>query len=204
MDSLQTKIRFQSIINLQKMNKTAHTEFQRLFLIERLPEPLTPASSHLQIFDNYIENTRLRLRQIRDPYSNSWLRKLQQRFHAGDGENSINKIAEIPLNEAEYSVFAQFEGREIRKNRYFHEFENVSFAFDVYLGRLWGLNTTKVEFDTHEHLETFIPPPFAVFEVTNDPYFSGENLVEKKFTDIQAEVARIASSERAEPKVTGE
>jgi len=51
------------------MNKTAQTELHRLFLIERLPDPLLPASSHLQIFDNYIENTRMRLRQIHDPYS---------------------------------------------------------------------------------------------------------------------------------------
>lgn len=176
------------------MNKTAESEFHRLFLIERLPEPLTPASSHLQIFDNYIENTRLRLRQIRDPYSNSWLRMLQQQFHAGDGENSISKIAEIHLNEEEYAVFAPLEGREIRKNRYFHEFENMSFSFDVYLGGLWGLNTAKVEFDSQEHLEAFIPPPFTVFEVTNDPFFSGESLVKKKFADIQAEVARIGLS----------
>ena len=43
------------------MNKTALTQFRRLFLIERLPEPLEPKSAHLQIFDNYIEGTRLRL-----------------------------------------------------------------------------------------------------------------------------------------------
>jgi len=49
------------------MNKTALPEYYRLFLIERLPEPLTPAGAHLQLFDNYIENTRLRLRLIRDP-----------------------------------------------------------------------------------------------------------------------------------------
>ena len=39
------------------MNKTAQTELHRLFLIDGLPEPLMPASSHLQLFDNYIENT---------------------------------------------------------------------------------------------------------------------------------------------------
>ena len=35
------------------------------------------------------------------------------------------KLAEIHLNESEYSNFEQFEGREIRKNRYFHEFDRV-------------------------------------------------------------------------------
>lgn len=175
------------------MNKTAQTELHRLFLIERLPEPLTPASSHLQLFDNYIEGTRIRLRQIRDPYTKAWTRVLQQRFPAADDEYAVSKLAEIYLNDAEYAAFERFEGREIRKNRYFHEFDLTSFAFDVYLGALWGLNTAKVDFESREQMEEFVPPPFAVFEVTNDPFFAGENLVEKAFGDIQAEVARIGA-----------
>lgn len=175
------------------MNKTAQTELHRLFLIERLPEPLTAASSHLQIFDNYVENTRLRLRQIRDPYSKAWTRILQQRFPAHEGEYAVTKLAEIHLNDEEYGVFTQFEGREIRKNRYFHEFDRVSFAFDVYLGPLWGLNTARVDFDTREHMIAFLPPPFVVFEVTENVFFNGENLVGKTFADVQAEVARIGA-----------
>ncbi len=180
-----------SIINLQVMNKTAQTEHHRLFLIERLPEPLTPASSHLQIFDEYIENTRIRLRQVRDPYANTWTRSLQQRFPLLEGEYAITKLAELHLNDAEYEVFSGFQGKEIRKNRYFHEFDRVPFAFDVYLGDLWGLNTARADFDTREELEAFIPPPFAVFEVTGDPFFSGESLVARTFGDVQTEVARI-------------
>lgn len=173
------------------MNKTAQTELHRLFLIERLPEPLSPASAHVQIFDHYIENTRMRLRQIRDPHSNAWIRILQQRFPALEGEYAATKLAEIHLNEAEFSVFERFTGREIRKNRYFHEFDRVPFAFDVYLGKLWGLGTARAEFDTLETLKAFLPPPFAIFEVTNDVFFAGENLVDRNFTDVQAEVAEI-------------
>lgn len=176
------------------MNKTAQTELHRLFLIERLPEPLTAASSHLQIFDDYIENTRLRLRQVRDPYSNAWTRILQQRFPAQEGEYSVTKLAEIHLNDEEYAVFDRsfnLGEREIRKNRYFHEFDRELFAFDVFLGPLWGLNTARVDFDTREHMMAFLPPPFAVFEVTENVFFAGENLVDKVFMDVQAEVARI-------------
>lgn len=177
------------------MNKTAQTELHRLFLIERLPEPLTAASSHLQIFDNYIKNTRLRLRQIRDPYSKAWTRILQQRFPAHEGEYAVTKLAEIHLSDEEYAVFAQFEGREIRKNRYFHEFDRVQVVFDVYLGQLWGLNTARVDFDTREQMIAFLPAPFAVFEVTENDFFAGENLVEKSFSDVQAEVARVGASQ---------
>jgi CYTH domain-containing protein len=100
-------------------------------------------------------------------------------------------MAEIHLNEAEYAALEHLSGREIRKNRYFHEFDRVSFAFDVYLGKLWGLNTAMVEFQTREEMLAFIAPPFAVFEVTDDAFFAGASLVEKTFADIQAEVSRL-------------
>jgi len=53
-------------------------------------------------------------------------------------------------------------------------------------------------------MDAFIPPPVAVFEVTNDEFFAGENLVDKKFTDIQAEVARIGSFTPPEPEMANE
>jgi len=176
------------------MNKTAQTELHRLFLIERLPEPLTPASSHLQLFDGYIENTRMRARQIRVPYSNKWTRILQQRFPAMENEYAVTKLAEIYLNDAEYGVLEPLIGSEIRKNRYFHEFDRVSFAFDVYLGLLWGLNTARIDFERREQMDNFVPPPFAIFEVTEDVFFAGDNLVGKTFADVQAEVAKIGRS----------
>lgn len=174
------------------MNKTAQTELHRLFLVEKLPEPLTPASSHLQIFDNYIENTRIRLRKIRDPYSRAWTRVLQQRFPLDEAHGTVSKIAEIYLNEAEYPAFERFEGREIRKNRYFHEIDRVSVAFDIFLGPLWGLNTARVDFETVDALQNYLPPPSFIFEVSNDPFFAGESLVTRVFNDVRIEVERLA------------
>ncbi len=174
------------------MNKTAETELHRLFLIEGLPEPLTPASSHLQIFDGYIANTRLRLRQVRDPYSNTWTRMLQQRFTTHDDDLAETKLAEIHLDETEFAVFEPLAGKEIRKNRYFHEVDRVSFAFDMYLGPLWGLYTARVDFQDRGEMEHFMPPPFAVYEITNDRFFDGSNLVSLQFADIQGEVAKLA------------
>ena len=175
------------------MNKIAQIEFQRLFLIERLPEPLTPASSHLQLFDRYIENTRLRLRQVRDPYSNSWMRILQQHIPAISDAFAVTNLSEVHLNDAEFALFERFTGGETRKNRYFHEFDRVPFVFDVYLGNLRGLHIAKVEFGDREQMEDFVPPPFAVFDVTNDAFFAGPSLADKTFSEIQAEVARIGS-----------
>ena len=174
------------------MDKTSRNETHRSFLIEGLPEPLTRASAHIQIFDNYIAGTRLRLRAVRNPETAVWTRILQQRFPVREEDLSTMKLAEIHLNDAEHAQFEIFEGSEIRKNRYFHEFDGRTFAFDVFLGKLWGLNLARVEFDSPGEAERFEPPPFAVLEVTNDPFFLGEILVTKSFEDVQRQVSKFS------------
>ena len=103
------------------------------------------------------------------------------------------KIAEIFLNETEYHIFERFEGREIRKNRYFHEYDGCAFAFDIFLGPLWGLNIARVEFESVEALRDFEPPPFTLLEVSNVPLFLGENLVDKNFEQVKEIFGRITS-----------
>lgn len=182
------------------IDRTYQTELRRVFLINDLPEPLTRSSSHLQIFDNYIENTRLRLRTLRSPDTKQWSWILEHRFPQTENDLSIWKVSEMFLNEAEHAVFEQFEGREvrgnekietneIRKNRYFHEFDGRQFEFDVFLGNLWGLNMTKIVFDTIEEMRNFEIPPFVVKEITQNKFFTGENLIGKGIADVQAEFA---------------
>ena len=176
-------------------------ELRRTFLFEKLPEPLKPASSHLQIFDNYIENTRLRIRSVRSPDTKEWTFILQQQSAASEDLTDW-KIAEIYLNDAEHTAFELFEGRqvkrnervttnEIRKNRYFAEISGRQIEFDVYLGDLWGLNVARVVFETERELKNYEFPPFAVLEITDNKFFTGENLVGKKLSDVQAELANI-------------
>jgi CYTH domain-containing protein len=163
-----------------------------------LPAPLTAASSHLQIFDNYIENTRLRIRSVRSPETKEWTFVLQQ-IVFGSNHLSHSQIAEIYLNDAEHSVFEQFEGRqiksneraatnEVRKNRYFYDANCKQIEHDVYLGDLWGLNVAQVVFETEAEMKDFAAPPFTILEITDNRFFAGANLVGKKLTDVQAEL----------------
>lgn len=179
-------------------DQTYKNEFRRVFLIENLPEPLTRASSHLQIFDNYIENTRLRLRSTRVPETKKWSRILEHRFPPDENDFSVWKVAELFLNETEYHVFEKFEGREIRKNRYFYGFANRQFELDVFIGKLWGLITAKVIFEKEEEMQKFEAPPFSKLEVTNSRFFTGENLVGKEFSDVQKEFQTLTSHKKAE------
>ena len=183
------------------MDKTSRTEFRRAFLLENLPEPLTRASRHLQIFDNYIENTRLRLRSVRVPETKAWTWILQQIESFAD--LSQRQIAEIFLDEAEHTAFEIFEGREvsknervetneIRKNRYFYDFDGTEIEIDLFLGELWGLITAQIYFENAEVLKSFALPPFAVAEVTSREFFIGRNLLGKTFADVRNEFEKAA------------
>lgn len=184
---------------MDKMEKADGSELRRVFLFESLPAPLTAASGHLQIFDNYIENTRLRIRSVRSPETKQWTFILQQLSPVAD-DLSHWKIAEIHLNDAEHQAFERFEGRkiklnervvsnEIRKNRYFQEVGGRQIEFDIYLGDLWGLNLARVCFETEIELTNYKIPPSLFYEVTNNSFFTGANLVGKNFADVREELA---------------
>ena len=171
-------------------DKTFRTELQRTFLIEGLPEPLERKSSHLQIFDNYIHETPLRLRSIRVPETKEWTLMLQKRYPAAEFGAEWN-IEEIHLTESEYEHFKPFEGNEIRKNRYYAEFDGRGFEFDVYVGALWGLNRARVGFADRDEMVSLVVPEFVVAEITDESFFDDSNLVNQNLESVRQEVERL-------------
>lgn len=172
------------------MNNNYKPVWQRRFLVEGLPEPLSPRDLHWQVFDNYIENTRLRLRKIRVPETKNWTRVFEQRIFFEDDNFSELKLSQMYLTESEYNKLEYFKGREIRKNRYFLQYNDRQIAIDIFLGELWGLNIGLVEFENEEDCSMFEKPEFSVSEVTNNKFFTGETLVGKTFADVQKEFTR--------------
>jgi CYTH domain-containing protein len=173
-------------------DKYARIERERRFLLRQLPEPLTRASEHVQIWDNYITGTRLRLRKIRIPQERKWRLKLTQKFAPDPADFSRTSITNTYLSATEYQVLSVFEGTEIRKNRYPFEYEGRAFSVDVFLGALWGLILAETEFASDEEMEAFGLPAFAVADVTSDELFTGGRLVELTIDDLRAELARRA------------
>ncbi len=168
---------------------TYKIEYQRRFLILGLPETLTAADYHLQIFDNHIENTRIRLRKIRDPKTKEWKRLMEQ-FVSVKGESmSRVTVSRMRLTNSEYRVLEYFKGRETRKNRYFYEADGQQIEIDIFLGALWGLNMAVVNFETESESQAFITPDILLREVTDDEFFDGRLLVEKSFAQIQERLA---------------
>jgi len=178
-------------------SKYARIERERRYLLRDLPEGLTRADSHLQITDNYITGTRLRIRKVREPRTNQWIVKFTQKYAPDPNDLSRTIITNTYLNALEAEVLSVFDTNEIRKNRYPFEFEGRKFTVDMFLGDLFGLVLAEVSFESDEELANFPKPPFALIDVTNDALFTGGRLCEMTFSDLRKEILpRIAADEK--------
>jgi CYTH domain-containing protein len=172
-------------------SKYSRIERERRYLLQDLPEGLSRADHHLQITDNYITGTRLRIRKVRDPQTNKWVVKFTQKFAPDPRDLSRTVITNTYLNAQEADTLAVFEANEIRKNRYRFEFGGRSFSVDMFIGDLFGLVLAEVGFDTDEELDSFPLPPFALADVTNNEVFSGGRLAYLTFADLRDEIERV-------------
>jgi CYTH domain-containing protein len=169
-------------------SKYARVERERRYLLSDLPEGLTRADPHLQITDNYVTGSRLRLRKVRDPGTNKWTVKFTQKFAANPEDLSRTTITNTYLNALEAEILSVFNSNEIRKNRYHFEFEGHRFAIDMFLGDLFGLVLAEVGFETDEELDSFPKPSFAIADVTQDPVFAGGSLCELTFSEVRQHI----------------
>lgn len=169
-------------------SKYARVERERRYLLQDLPEGLTRADPHLQITDNYITGTRLRLRKVREPRTNKWTVKFTQKFAPNPEDLSRTIITNTYLSALEAETLSVFNSNEIRKNRYYFEYEGHRFAIDMFLGDLFGLVLAETSFDNDEELDSFPTPEFVLAEVTNDPVFSGGRLSELTFAEVRQHI----------------
>jgi CYTH domain-containing protein len=173
-------------------SKYARVERERRYLLRDLPDGLSRTDPHLQITDNYMTGTRLRIRKLREPRTNKWTVKFTQKFAPDPNDLSRTIITNTYLNALEAEVLASvFNSNEIRKNRYPFEFEGRKFSVDMFLGDLFGLVLAEVSFETDEELDNYPTPPFALADVTNQPLFTGGRLCELTFSDVRAEIAEL-------------
>ncbi|HKR61544.1 MAG TPA: hypothetical protein VJS64_17790 [Pyrinomonadaceae bacterium] len=166
-------------------SKYSRVERERRYLLEDLPEGLTRASPHVQITDNYITGTRLRLRKVREPQTNKWTVKFTQKFAPNPADLTRTIITNTYLSAREAEVLAVFEANEIRKNRYPYEFAGRKFTIDMFLGDLFGLVLAETSFESDEELDEFPLPPFAIEDVTNNELFTGGALSVSTFAEVR-------------------
>ncbi|HEY6804885.1 MAG TPA: hypothetical protein VI306_15025 [Pyrinomonadaceae bacterium] len=171
-------------------SKYARVERERRYLLQNLPEGLSRADDHVQITDNYLTSTRLRIRKVREPRTNKWVVKFTQKFAPEPADLSRTLITNTYLNATEAEVLSVFDSNEIRKNRYYFDYEGRRFNVDMFLGDLFGLVLAEVSFDSDEEMDQYPKPPFALADVTNNEVFSGGKLCELTFAEVRAEIQR--------------
>jgi CYTH domain-containing protein len=168
-------------------SKYARVERERRFLLNDLPEGLARTDAHVQITDNYITGTRLRIRKVRDPKTNKWTVKFTQKFAPDPEDLSRTIITNTYLTALEAETLSVFEANEIRKNRYYFDFDGRRFSVDLFLGDLLGLVLAETSFETDEEMAEFQTPSFALADVTNNEIFTGGRLCHLTFADIRSE-----------------
>lgn len=137
-------------------SKYARLEDEQRFVVPRLP---ADASAPRFIDDRYLDNTRLRLRRVRDGATTTY--KLGHKVRPDPDRPSMVWHTTTYLDEAEYDLLVQLPGATLEKRRW----SLSSGCADEFAGHLLGLVLV-------EGARPFDPRVPAA-EVTDDDRFTG-------------------------------
>lgn len=152
--------------------KYAHPEVERKFLVAAIP----PGSAlQVEITDHYIPNTTLRLRRMQAEHEVTF--KFAQKLRIHPGETLVIYHTNLYLTEAEYMfLVAALPAHRLEKRRFRFRVGTIPVAIDQFQGPLEGLVIAEVDFGPNGDPSSFLMPPFALAEVTDDERFTGGSL----------------------------
>jgi CYTH domain-containing protein len=152
-----------------KSRKYARIERERRFLLAT-PLPQRPTAT-VAITDHYIEETRIRLRQMVDTAGRSPTHyKLTQKIPKRHGRGLLTTMY---LSSDEYRAMSGLPAQRLDKLR----LSVPPLGVDVFGPPLHGLVLAEIEFESDEDMAAFAAPEAAVAEVTDDERFEGGQLV---------------------------
>ena len=155
-----------------KPEKYAAVERERRWLCAALPDlPVVRAEA---IRDLYVEGSQLRLREARPVGGGAAILRLSKK---ADLAPERRLITTLYLSEAEFALFAGLPGRVLEKTRHYYAADGVTLSVDRFEGALAGLFLAEAEFADDAAMAAFPHPAFAVREVTEDPRYTGGELV---------------------------
>ena len=164
--------------------KYARIERERRFLLAG-PPPAAAVTARRRITDRYLPGTRLRLRRIDNLHSGDREFKITQKIPASRPGYVQGLITNTYLSAAEYDLLASLPAAVLSKTR----MSVPPLSIDVFEPPLHGLVMADVEFSTDNEAQSFLPPPAAVAEITNDTRFTGGSLVSARRHDLLAWLA---------------
>ena len=149
-------------------------ERERRWLCRQVPRERVVQTE--AITDLYVTGARLRLREARPIDGGTPMLRLSRK---ADVDAHTRLITSIYLPEEEFAVLAaSLPGVQIKKLRHrLQHLPGVLMLVDEFQGELDGLILAEAAFETPDLLAAFPMPDFALREVTDDPRFTGGNLV---------------------------
>ena len=178
----------------KQAGKYALFEFERRFLVARVPEGVTEGRGW-SISDRYIKNTRLRLRRMEPIHGGETIFKLGQKHVQSPPDFSRMTITNIYLSATEYAVLAELDALELHKVRYSVEHDDLTFSVDVFDAHLSGLVLAEVGFETIQEMDQPVDlPSWVRSEVSDDIRFTGGALAGLS-ADQAAELIRQVASD---------
>jgi CYTH domain-containing protein len=161
----------------QRIGKYACLEVECRYLLNKIPDDLLDSPQGWLIIDRYFPNTRLRLRHMKSLSGDEHIYKLTQKYRSEIQNAYETTITNMYLTEAEYNHFETLEAKILKKKRYPYSLPNFSLSIDVFEGRHQGLILAEMELEKKEEASESILPSFVLKDITNDPFFTGGNLV---------------------------
>ena len=164
--------------------KYARIERERRFLLAE-PPPTPTVTARRRITDRYLPRTRLRLRRIDYLDSGGCEFKFTQKVPASRPGYVQGLITNTYLSPAEYDLLASLPAAVLCKTR----LSVPPLSVDIFEPPLHGLVMADVEFSADKEAQSFLPPPAAIAEVTDDIRFTGGSLVSARRHDLLAWLA---------------
>jgi CYTH domain-containing protein len=149
-------------------------ERERKFLVSRRPSGLAKFP-HKRIRQGYLAAP--------NPHDNMPV-EVRVRDEAGKhslavkgGRGASRAEVELPIPGKVFrSLWRLTKGKRTEKVRYRIPLSKLIVELDVYLGKLHGLMTGEVEFNSERQLRAFHPPDWLGREITDQPQFSNSRL----------------------------
>jgi CYTH domain-containing protein len=161
----------------QRIGKYACLEVECRYLLDKIPVGLLDSQKGWIITDRYFPNTRLRLRHMKAIFGTENIYKLTQKYRSETQDAYETTVTNEYLTETEHHLLEALESKIIKKKRYPYAAQNRSFSVDVFDGRHQGLILAEMELEKKEEAYEFDLPSFVLKDVTEDPFFTGGNLI---------------------------
>jgi CYTH domain-containing protein/CHAD domain-containing protein len=143
-------------------------EIERKFLVTEMPRAESAAAAIEQGYLALDDRAEVRLRRIDG----------ELLLTAKTGHGEVREEVEVSIHPNAFEeLWPLTAGQRVRKVRHYVPLgEGLRAEIDVYEGKLDGLRTAEIEFDSRAAADAFVPPPWLGAELTGDERYANQTL----------------------------